>query len=192
MNNIQMNEKNSTEKVSKQMLVTVGTTKFESLIRNIDREDFYLILDELKFSKLIIQKGTGEYVPHKYKSKTLNLKNLQVEVNELLQDFENIIKNSDYIISHGGAGNVLESLKYKKKLFVAVNDLLMDNHQEELAETLQKDNYIFYLKNLTQIVEDIKYVLESEKIDKNTTYLKEYPDFNLETVPNVINEMLEL
>jgi beta-1,4-N-acetylglucosaminyltransferase len=187
-----MDETNPTQIVSKQMLVTVGTTKFESLIRNIDREDFYLFLDQLNFTKLIIQKGTGEYVPHKYKSKTLILKNLRVEVYDLLKDFEKIIKNSDYIISHGGAGNVLESLKYKKKLFVVVNDLLMDNHQVELAETLQRENYIFYLKNLPLIVEDIKSVLDSEIIDKNNTSLKQYPDFNLETVPNVIYDMLEL
>jgi beta-1,4-N-acetylglucosaminyltransferase len=173
----------------KTMLITVGTTKFENLIKNIDQEEFYNLLDRQKFSKLIIQKGIGVYIPHKFKSDKLSLKNITVEVHELLPNFENIIKNSDYIISHAGAGNVLESLKNKKKLFVAVNDMLMDNHQVELAEALEKDKYIFYIKNLSNIIHEVKSVLESENSDN---LLKQYPDFNMEIMPNVIYDMLEI
>lgn len=181
----------------KNMLISVGTTKFENLIKNIDQKKFYELLDQQKFSKLIIQKGTGEYIPHKYKSDKLVLKNLTVEVHDLLPNFENIIKNSDYIISHAGAGNVLESLKHKKKLFVAVNDLLMDNHQVELAEALEKDNYIFYIKNLSNIVEEVKLVLTSEnsadlQTNSKNQKLKDYPDFNMDIIPNIIYDMVEI
>ncbi len=170
---------------TKTLLITVGTTKFENLIKAIDEEDFYKLLDSHKFTKLIIQKGMGEYIPSKFKN--LSLANLKVEVEQLMKDFNLVIKESDYIISHAGAGNVLEALQNKKKLFVVVNDSLMDNHQVELAEALNNENYVFYIKNVKNILSDFKNVLDN---DKNT--LKAYPEFNLDIIPNVIYEMLDI
>jgi len=173
-------------KNEKSFLVTVGTTKFENLIKSIDNEEFYKLLDEYKFTKLIIQKGFGEYIPSKFKN--IKLQNLQVQVEQLLSNFDIIIKNSNYIISHGGAGNILEAMQNKKRLFVVVNDLLMDNHQVELAESLCKDNYVFYIKNCLDVYKDVKNVLENPE---NFKY-NEYPNFNLDLVPAVIYEMLEI
>ena len=105
----------------KQILITVGTTKFENLIKAIDTEKFYEMIIKYKFTKIIIQKGTGEYIPkiyEKYKDK------INIQVSTLLNDFENIIKNSVIIISHGGAGIILECLKNKRKVIVCVNDTL--------------------------------------------------------------------
>jgi beta-1,4-N-acetylglucosaminyltransferase len=170
----------------RQFLVTVGTTKFENLIKVIDQEEFYEFLDEKGFKKMIIQKGYGDYIPVKFQN--LKLNNLKVEVSCLLTDFEKIIETSEYIISHGGAGNVLEALKYKKKLFVVVNDLLMDNHQIELAESLFKDNYIFNIKKFDDLIKDVKSAIQNEK----SFILKEYPNFDLDTIPNLIYEMLNI
>ena len=36
-----------------------------------------------------------------------------------------------------GAGSIFESLRAEKKLVVVVNEGLMDNHQDELAEAMQ-------------------------------------------------------
>jgi beta-1,4-N-acetylglucosaminyltransferase len=170
--------------MKKQVLVTVGTTKFEKLIKSIDNEDFYKLLDKNGFTDLIIQKGTGDYEPEKFKN--LNLTSLNVTVGKLFPFFENLIIQSEYVISHGGAGILLESLKNKKKLIVCVNDLLMDNHQVELAESLEKDNYSFYCRNIEEITIYFKNILEKDfKLNK-------YPDFNLEIIPNIIYEMLDI
>ena len=172
--------------MDKQILITSGTTKFEKLINLIDNESFYYFFDNLKFTKMIIQKGKGEYIPSKF----LNLKliNLKVEVYELLSNFEEIINNSYYIISHAGAGIILESLKNKKKIFVVVNDLLMDNHQTELASALEKDNYIYFIKYPENIVSE---VIETIKNIDNRNW-NEYPNLDCEIVPNIIYEMLNL
>ncbi len=69
--------------------------------------------------------------------------------------------NADLIISHAGAGSIMEGLDYcnrrnssrqgnesaqmKKKLVVVINDRLMDNHQCELAYALEKRNYLYVL-----------------------------------------------
>jgi beta-1,4-N-acetylglucosaminyltransferase len=171
--------------MKKQLLVTVGTTKFEKLIKSIDNEEFYKLLDDNGFTDLVIQKGTGEYEPSNFNKMKFN--NLSVTVGKLFPYFENIIIQSEYVISHGGAGIILESLKNKKKLIIVVNDLLMDNHQIELAEALEKDNYAFYCSIVENIIYDFKNILEN-----NTMKLNKYPDFNLDIVPTIIYEMLNI
>jgi len=172
--------------MSKQILITVGTTKFENLIKAIDQEIFYFFFDNLKFDKMIIQKGSGVYIPDKFNN--IKLENLKVEVHNIVNNFENIIKESEYVISHAGAGIILESLKNKKKVFVVVNDTLMDNHQTELAEALCIDDYVFYIKNVEKVVEDVTNIITN--ID--TQNWKEYPDFNTDAIPNVIYDMLHI
>jgi beta-1,4-N-acetylglucosaminyltransferase len=45
------------------VFVTVGTTKFEDLLKTVDTEDFFKALDSIGCKHLIIQKGNGEYTP---------------------------------------------------------------------------------------------------------------------------------
>ena len=52
------------------------------------------------------------------------------------------MKSADLVISHAGAGSIMESLRLKKALIVVVNQDLMDNHQIELAEAMQEANYL--------------------------------------------------
>ena len=144
----------------KQLLITVGTTKFEKLIENIDKDDFYKMAIQHGFNKIIIQKGTGEYIPKNY---TKYEKDINVQVSTILKNFEKVIKSSELIISHGGAGIILESLRNKKKVIVCVNDLLMDNHQVELASSLDKEGYVRYAKKLENITKEVEDVLNETK-----------------------------
>jgi beta-1,4-N-acetylglucosaminyltransferase len=52
------------------------------------------------------------------------------------------MEKSDLIISHGGAGCIFESLNLNKKLVAVINEKLMDNHQQELVNELQKENFL--------------------------------------------------
>ena len=167
----------------RQILITVGTTKFENLIKAIDDEKFYELLINNSFTKIIIQKGYGEYIPKNYKKYENRIK---IQISEILNNFENIIKTSELIISHGGAGIILESLKNKRKLIVCVNDELMDNHQIELASSLHENGYLYYCKNLSNILVAIENVLS------NSVKLKEYPEFNYDIIPNAIYETLNI
>lgn len=171
--------------MKKQMLITVGTTKFENLIKAIDKKEFYTLLDKNNFTDLVIQKGIGEYEPKEYIDVKFN--NLKITVGKLFSNFEDVIKQSEIVISHAGAGIILESLKNGRKLIVAVNDTLMDNHQTELAETLVKDNYAYFCKDLSRIVEFVDDIVSGK-----TKVLSEYPRFDFDAIPNVIYEMLDL
>lgn len=176
--------KNSSQNEINKILVTVGTTKFDQLIENIDKEEFYKTLDNKKISSLIIQYGKGDYIPSTHLK--LDLKYLKVTVTTFLNNFEDVIKSSDVVISHCGAGTILETLKHKRTFIGTVNTKLMDNHQEEIAEALVKDNYIYSVKT----DETCNFVCDfvNGKKDK----LKEYPDFNYDVIPEVIYDMLEI
>ena len=43
-----------------------------------------------------------------------------------------------------GAGSVLETLQAGRPLIVVINELLMDNHQMELASQLAEDGHLCY------------------------------------------------
>mmetsp|Transcript_702 Transcript_702/g.1097 ORF Transcript_702/g.1097 Transcript_702/m.1097 type:complete len:242 (+) Transcript_702:72-797(+) len=82
------------------------------------------------------------------------------------------MEKADLIISHAGAGSIMEGLDYcnrrnslaqstqsdhrletKKKLVVVINDRLMDNHQCELAYALEKRKYLYVLSNPDMLLE---------------------------------------
>lgn len=41
-----------------------------------------------------------------------------------------------------GSGSILDALRQVKKLIVVPNTVLMDNHQKELAEELERQGYL--------------------------------------------------
>lgn len=49
---------------------------------------------------------------------------------------------SGMIISHAGSGSILEALRLGVPLVVVPNPTLKDNHQEELAQELQRQGYV--------------------------------------------------
>ena len=168
----------------KQILVTVGTTNFDSLISSLDDENFYTLLEENGFTKLIFQIGTGNYQPFKFNN--LKISKLEVVVLKLVPKFEEVIRDSKFVISHCGAGTILEGLKNKVNLIVVINPILMNNHQTELAEPLFKQNYILLIKNINKITEEI------ESIIKGDIKLQAYPEFDYNAIPNLIYEMLDM
>ena len=63
------------------------------------------------------------------------------------------MEGASIIVSHGGAGSIMEALRLKKPLVVVVNEDLMDNHQTELAEAIEDAGSLrcSYCHNLVQV-----------------------------------------
>ena len=102
----------------------------------------------------------------------------------------NDIEQSDLIISHGGAGTILETLYMHKRLLVVVNDELMDNHQLELAEKFSQLNNLVYVSSPNKIYQALAY----ENVNKITSLTKiEQPKTNLfaEHVDKVMADCLD-
>ena len=108
------------------IFVVLGTQdkQFCRLIKEIEE----LKKDGIIKEKIVIQAGCT-----KYKSK-------DIEILEYIPmtEFNKYIKNASYIITHGGVGSILDSLKYDKKV-IAVPRLEkynehVNNHQIEFSK----------------------------------------------------------
>eukprot|EP00964_Phaeocystis_antarctica_P105106 scaffold70187_cov60-Phaeocystis_antarctica.AAC.4 len=67
---------------------------------------------------------------------------LQVEWYRFKDGLSADMAESALLISHAGAGSILEGLRLGKLLLVVVNDQLMHNHQQELAHALAEQRHL--------------------------------------------------
>ena len=124
----------------------------------------------------MFQTGRGKYQP------TQNLSpsgQLEIEIKDFVV-LEPIINQSDLVISHCGAGVLLECLRSKKNEkssstigtmnIAVVNSSLMNNHQMELGDKLHKDGY--------NLCTDPEHLLdELDKILKEKDGMKQFKKF---------------
>ncbi|XP_065170918.1 UDP-N-acetylglucosamine transferase subunit ALG13 homolog [Atheta coriaria] len=159
----------------KRVLVTVGTTRFDKLIEHAHSDAVLNKLESLGFTEVTYQVGNGK---GDIKEKTHSV--LQLDYVKYIEDFNEEIKRSDLVISHAGAGTCLEVLKAGTPLIVVINEELMDNHQLELAEQLECDNYVYYCNP-----KGLKNTLE-----KNLKDLKKYPKASKHLFRNYLNKAM--
>lgn len=127
-------------KMKQRVFITVGTTDFDQLMKVLDQAEFLQTLKSCGYEQLTIQFGRGLYNP----SNAVNegkLLGIKVDVYRFKPTLDEDILSADLVISHCGAGSILESVKYKKPLIVVINDSLQDNHQLELGDALTEGNY---------------------------------------------------
>mmetsp|Transcript_11376 Transcript_11376/g.15497 ORF Transcript_11376/g.15497 Transcript_11376/m.15497 type:complete len:180 (+) Transcript_11376:78-617(+) len=127
------------------VFLTVGTTSFDSLIRQVDRPEFVEILRNLGYTSLVLQIGRGEYRPvniippgeisHK------DAFGFCTEFFKFAPALNKYVNAASMVISHAGSGSIFETLNASKPLVVVVNSTLMDNHQQELADELSSNKY---------------------------------------------------
>ncbi|XP_028570549.2 UDP-N-acetylglucosamine transferase subunit ALG13 [Podarcis muralis] len=123
----------------KSAFVTVGTTSFDDLIAAVTAPEALQVLQDLGYSRLVLQVGRGTVCPVSTSTPTFTLEVFRFK-NSLSED----VQTADLVISHAGAGSCLEVLEAGTPLLVVVNDKLMDNHQLELARQLCRDGHLFY------------------------------------------------
>jgi len=123
----------------KQLLVTVGTTEFDALIKALDCEEFWQYTRTQMYSDIIFQIGRGVYEPVYLAGSDHDVGSgirSRFSWFRFVPDLSSIVRECDTVISHCGAGTILEVLESGARLIVAVNESLMDNHQMELADAL--------------------------------------------------------
>ncbi len=139
------------------VLVMLGTqnNSFHRLLEEIDRLINLKKIDE----KVIVQAGYT-----KYKSNNMEIFDLISK-----EKLENYQKEANYIITHGGVGSIITSIKLGKKV-IAVSrkhEYLehVNNHQEEIVELFDKKGYIIGIQdvsNLGQAIDKLKDFVPNE------------------------------
>merc|ERR1712173_510190 len=109
-------------------------------IKELDRniEDIMEALSKKGINYLKVQMGNGSFQPIRLK------KHPQGEVVQYIKSEQMplVIAGAKMIISHAGAGSIIEGLSARKPLLVVINQTLMDNHQFEIAEEMAKRGHI--------------------------------------------------
>lgn len=124
--------------MERSVLVTVGTTEFRELVEAASTEAFGRRLAELGYTSLRVQVGRGPKPDFQG-----TIQKLERTWFDVTPDMPGEMRKATLIISHGGAGSVMEALSFRTKpIVVCVNETLMGNHQEELAAELSQRNHI--------------------------------------------------
>ena len=127
------------------IFVTVGTARdFSRLIKKIDE-----IAKDLNY-EIIVQRGNTEYKPKNCKSFTFISRD----------NFLNYVKKADIIITHGGAGSIIDSLKYNKPTIVVPRRKMFNehrnDHQVDITKELEGGGRVLACYNINNLKKKIR------------------------------------
>ncbi len=129
------------------ILVLLGTqnNSFHRLLEKLDKLIEKKVIDE----KVIVQVGYT-----KYESKNMKIFDLIPE-----EELEKYQEQADLIITHGGVGSIVSSIKKGKKV-IAVPRLHkygehVNDHQKQIVETFAKKDYIIGVDDVENLEDAI-------------------------------------
>ena len=101
------------------ILITVGTTEFDELIEVINSSEFCRTIKLMGCQSIVVQFGRGQITPSKL---VANCKDVGIAVNEFrfASSMEPDILKASLVISHAGAGSIIETLTSPNKPFLIV------------------------------------------------------------------------
>lgn len=144
------------------ILVTMGTQdkKFNRLLEAIDRE-----VEKGNIKDEIIVQGGCSYIKSK---------NMKIYKSFPIEEFDELVKNCDLLITHGGVGSITTGLRYKKPIIAVprlkkFNDNTND-HQVQIVENFTQAGYIIGVFDLDKLDEGLKKVknFKPKKFKSNT------------------------
>lgn len=137
--------------VGPRVLVTVGTTAFEGLVQAASSGPFLDCLRSIGCISLTLQVGRSRFLPFSLSEDIPDLSGdgvyVQVDgihsvrVVRFIPCLSLHLSAFDLIISHCGAGSLLEILRARIRVVACVNPTLLNNHQAELATQLDADGH---------------------------------------------------
>ena len=101
-----------------------------------------------------------------------------------IEDFNNLIEQADLIITHGGVGSIINSIKTGKKV-ISVPRLAefhehINNHQIQIVDTFDKLGFIkgvFDVTLLCEAIKDIDKFTPTPYVSNNKGMLKIVKDY---------------
>jgi beta-1,4-N-acetylglucosaminyltransferase len=124
------------------VFITVGTTEFDEFIEQIDNAQFVDALKQIHCQSLVLQIGRGKYEP-RHLGDECGARGISFDCFRFKPTLDEEMKHADLIISHCGAGSIIECITLQKPFIVVVNSTLQGNHQTELADELAANSYCF-------------------------------------------------
>ncbi|QLG73495.1 hypothetical protein HG535_0E05790 [Zygotorulaspora mrakii] len=109
------------------------------------REEFAGKLDNELFIEVECSISTAELgTVNTPVSRTLMASHFEIIGIDFSSKIQHVIKeHADLVISHAGTGSILDSLRLAKPLIICVNDDLMNNHQQQIADKFESYGYVW-------------------------------------------------
>lgn len=164
-----------------EVFLTVGTTRFEALIRAVDSHAVAEALVKHGYTRLVVQTGTGMYkLQHLMPPNTSHApkdsqgssgvlawhpSGLEVRIFDFLPSLKQQMADADLVISHAGSGSIFEALAMRKPLIAVPNPILMHNHQAQLVEHLAAMHHC-----IPATVDSLAQVLSNLELDQLRPY----------------------
>jgi len=120
------------------ILVTVGSTDFDALVRAMDE------LAPTLGDDVVMQIGAGSYEPRH-----------AAEWFRYAPSLEGYYDRAEIVVSHGGLGTVVEVLRKGKRLVAASNPDRYDTHQDDILGTLAEAGHLVWCRDLARLREDL-------------------------------------
>ncbi|GAA5863981.1 hypothetical protein JCM3774_004443 [Rhodotorula dairenensis] len=139
----------------KTCLLTVGSTRFDSLVRAFLCPDSLDSLPALGITQVVAQVGNSA-LPHGFEEGSTRLpRGLRLRILRFANDLEEQVGQAHLVVSHAGAGSILSFLRpltesadaptahqlEDRALVLVPNSTLMDSHQADLAEEMNKKGW---------------------------------------------------
>lgn len=134
------------------IFITVGTTPFDDLIKACDEK-----LDSYGYTIKAQISNSAKYIPTSFDSFSYD---------------KNIIEHyewADIVIAHAGAGTFYQLMEMGKKTILIPNQELKDNHQNDICNYAQNNNYAYVLNE----IKDIKTIIKKIQVHEFNTYKKD-------------------
>lgn len=128
---------------NKTAFVTVGTTSFDRLVTEATCLSTLVALKNQGFTTLILQHGKSIFNNVNDNS---NSQLIKIESYSFQPSIDDDLLRADLVISHAGTGSILGALRAGRPLIVVVNEKLMNNHQEEIAEAMEEDGVLVWCR----------------------------------------------
>ena len=131
----------ATAAAARSCLVTTGATApFPALIRAVLAPEFLDALAAHRIAALMLQAG-ATYSTADFAARLAAARESYPDLAIEAFDFHptlgaDVVSRADVVVSHAGAGSVLDALRWGKRLVVVENTALMGGHQRELIEEL--------------------------------------------------------
>jgi beta-1,4-N-acetylglucosaminyltransferase len=120
------------------ILVTVGSTDFDPLVQAADEASPRLDLP------VVIQIGIGRHEPR------------NAEWFRIAPSLEPYYERADVVVSHGGAGTILEVLRRGMRLVSADNPDRPDQHQKDMIGHMSAEGRLVWCRDLSRLAEAIE------------------------------------
>ncbi|KAK4702614.1 hypothetical protein P7C70_g3604, partial [Phenoliferia sp. Uapishka_3] len=174
-----------------QVILSVGSTSFPSLVNNFISQPSLDALAQLNPTTVTIQLGTQQL------PSTLPKTPFKLIMKFFMPDLEQQIANANLVITHAGAGSILsfirsnsETTPTKRTLIIVPNDTLMDSHQADLADEMHNKGWAVVCRGPEDLAETLERLSKTWNDEEARDGKADYPVFDKDRLTRILDDTL--